>query len=91
MIYSIFFTAGLALGLVVGTVVWAFASHMGKKISEMQYKAKLAQQRIEIMTSKRTIDEKLARLREANPEMTRAQEQAAEEELAKVFGSRQAR
>ena len=43
------------------------------------------------MTSKRTIDEKLARLREANPEMTRAQEQAAEEELAKVFGSRQAR
>ena len=91
MIYSIFFSAGLALGFVSGLAVWAFTSHMAKRHAEIQYKAKLAQQRVEILQSKKTIDEKLARLREANPEMTLAQERIAEEELAKVFSSRQAR
>ena len=88
MITSIFFCSGLALGFIVGVSTWAACYHLGKKVAEVQYKAKIARERLDIMASKKNIDDKLAKIREAHPEMTREQERITEEELSKVFSSR---
>lgn len=88
MTYSIFFCSGLALGFTAGIVTWALTSYMAKKLAESAYKAKMMRERMDIMASKKNIDDKLAKIREANPGMTREQERIAEEELSKVFSSR---
>ena len=88
MTYSIFFCSGLALGFVIGASSWALTSYMAKKLAESAYKARMMRERADIMASKKNIDDKLAKIREAHPEMTREQERITQEELSKVFSSR---
>lgn len=92
MIYAIFFASGLGLGLIIGvplvTLFWMGAN----KAAELKYKTQLLASQVQIMNTKKKVDDSIARLRAAHEDMTPEQEEIAREHLrGNVFQARERR
>lgn len=92
MIYTIFFASGLVVGLAVAvpivTLFWLGAN----KAAELKYRTQLLNSQVQIMNTKKKVDDSIARLKAAHEDMTPEQEEIAREHLrGNIFQARQAR
>ena len=86
--FIIGFGMGLAVSVPILTLFWMGAN----KVAEMKYKSQLLNSKVEIMNSKKRVDESIARLKAAHEDMTPEQEEIAREHLrGNIFQARQVR
>lgn len=82
------FVVGLAVSVPVLTLFWIGAN----KVAELKYRTKLMSSQVEIMNTKKKVDESIARLKAAHDDMTPEQEEIAREHLrGNIFQARQPR
>ena len=89
MTYSIFFCTGIALGFTLGIATWAACLFLGKKAALGEYQKVLVKAKTDAILEKRRMDEAINKVRAQYPEMSSEQSRIAEEELSKVFSSRE--
>jgi hypothetical protein len=88
MIYFIIgFGMGLAVSVPILTLFWMGAH----KAADMKYKQALLSEKVNVMNSKKRVDESIAKLRSLHHDMTDEQEEEARRELesGKFFQPRQ--
>lgn len=85
---AIAFSAGLALGVVVGAALWSAAQLIARKLYESARRRELAEVRKQFVERHKAIDEAKQKLRmEYGAEMTQEQERVMETELGKLYKS----
>jgi signal transduction protein with GAF and PtsI domain len=88
MIYSIFFSSGLALGFVAGIATWAVCHHIGRKLAAAEHQKLIAKIRTDAVIEKKRIDDAMAKFRASFPEMDEQHKVILEKEVSGVFSSR---
>lgn len=91
MIYAIFFCAGIVVGIAAAVPLYAFLHIAAQKVVDMRRKGELARAQMDAIKSKQMLDEKMAKLRAGNPEMSERQEEIARRQLEDVFQVRDRR
>ena len=83
---AVAFSCGLALGVVVGASLWSGALYLARKMVEIAMRRSAAQQRQEILSQQKRIENAKAQLRmQYGDEMTKEQEVIMERELGKMY------
>ncbi len=85
--------AMFAVGVFVGVGLTLIHLFVTKKTQQMWYNKELAKAKLDIYAQKKSVDEKMERLRQAYPEMSARQAKVLEDELGQsgIFSSRQRR
>lgn len=91
MIYAIFFCSGIVVGLAAAVPLYAFLHIAAQKVVDVKRKGELARAQMDAIKSKQMLDEKMAKLRAGNPEMSERQEEIARRQLEDVFQVRDRR
>ena len=88
----LYFIAGFALGLAVSAPIITLFWMGANKVAEAKYRSQLMSSRLEIMSSKKKVEDAIGKLRMLEPEMTDEQERIAREQLSRngnVFQARE--
>lgn len=88
----IYFIIGFGMGLAVSVPILALFWMGAHKAAEIAYKSKMLSERVDIMNSKKRMEESIAKLRSIHPDMSSEQEAVARKELnGDVFQARYTR
>ncbi|HYF56335.1 MAG TPA: hypothetical protein VEA41_18930 [Salinarimonas sp.] len=86
---AIGFVCGLALGVVLGAVLWSGAQYVARKAAEREHQKRMAAWRQEAVLQRKQIEKAKADLRrEYGDTLTPEQERIMERELESIFKDR---
>jgi hypothetical protein len=87
----IYFIVGFGMGLAVSVPILTLFWMGAHKAADMKYKQALLSEKVNVMNSKKRVDESIAKLRSLHHDMTDEQEEEARRELesGKFFQPRQ--
>ena len=87
----IYFVIGFGMGLAVSAPILTLFWMGAHKAADLKYKQELLSEKVNVMNSKKRVDESIAKLRSLHHDMTDEQEEQARRELesGKFFQPRQ--
>ena len=88
MMTSIFFCAGIVVGLAIAIPILTIFWMLAHKAAQLKAKGDLLTAQVQAMNAKKRVDQSIERLRAGNPDMTREQEAIARGHFEETFISR---